>query len=312
MARSSKVGRRINNILEARLGLTHSMRGFSWAIMLAIAVPAVYGASAFQLASVLKTSPSPYASMSRSDGYRAILADGWTLTSDGAATLESDVERDPENLAARIRLLSYYTQYMVRPELRSKHLLWLIEHHPDSDVFQLSSKVTDIVPDFSGVNSPDIDRARALWLQQAELYPTNAKVLANAATALASDGRTAFELLRRLRALEPGNPEWLDWQAEVYALAVRSSFADGIPRVRGMLAKPAHFPFSLPVVECRLLKSELESSSDVALVGSTADVLLKEIAQLQIALHVPLDSEIQASEAFAKQLQVRLQRLKPR
>jgi len=247
--------------------------------------------------------------MSHIAGMQAILADGWTLTSDGAAKLESDVERDPENLAGRIRLLSYYTQYMVLPELRSKHLLWLIEHHPDSDVFQLSSKVTDIAPDYSGVNSPDIECARALWLQQAELYPTNAKVLANAATALG--GRTAFELLKRLRALEPQNPEWLDWQAEVYALAVRSSFADGILRVRGMLAKPAHFPFSLPVVECRLLKGELESSSDVALVGSTADVLLTEIAQLKIAVP-PADSEIHASEAFARQLQVRAQQLKSR
>jgi hypothetical protein len=284
---------------------------FFWAIMLTVAVPAMCGASAFQLTSVLKTLPSPYASMSYSDGYRAILADGWTLTSDGAAKLESDVERDPENLAGRIRLLSYYTQYMVLPELRSKHLLWLIGHHPDSDVFQLSSKVTDIAPDYSGVNSPDIERARALWRQQAELYPTNTKVLANAATALASDGRTALGLLKRLRALEPQNPEWLDWQAEVYALAVRSTFADGSPRFRGRVAKPAHFPFSLPVVECRLLKGELESSSDVALVGSTADVLLTEIAQLKIAVP-PADSEIHASEAFARQLQVRAQQLKSR
>jgi len=289
------------------------MGGFSWTIMLAVAVPALCGASAFQSTPVLKTLPSPYASMSYIDGYRAILADGWTLTSDGATKLESDIERDPENLAARIRLLSYYTQYMVLPELRSKHLLWLIEHHPDSDVFQLGSKVTDIAPDYSGINSPNIERARALWLQQAELYPTNTKVLANAATALASDGRTAFELLKRLGALEPQNPEWLDWQAEVYALAVRSSFADGRPRVRGRLAKPAHFPFSLPVVESRLLKSELESSSDVALVESTADVLLKEIAQLKTAVPVPqADSEIQASEAFAKQLQARVQQLKSR
>ena len=130
MARGSKVSRRIKSILEGRVGLARSMRGFSWAIMLAVAVPAVYGASAFQLTSVLKTPPSPYASMSQSDGYRAILADGWTLTSDGAAKLESDLKRDPENLAARIRLLSYYTQYMALPELRSKHLLWLIEHPP--------------------------------------------------------------------------------------------------------------------------------------------------------------------------------------
>ena len=275
------------------------MRGVSSTIMLAVAVPAMCGVSAFQLTSVLKTPPSPYASMSHIDGVRAILADGWTLTSDGAAKLESDVERDPGNLAARIRLLSYYTQYVVLPELRSKHLLWLIEHHPDSDVFQLSTIVTAMAPDYSGVNSPNIERARALWLLQAERYATNANVLANAATVLAaSDGRIAFELLKRLRAIEPQNPEWLDWQAEVYATAVRSSFADGIPRVRawsGAGKKTAHFPFTLPVVESRLLKSELESSSDIALVGSTADALLGEIALLRNRFAAL--PEIQASEA---------------
>ena len=282
--------------------------------MLAVAIPVVYGASAFQVTPVLKTPPSPYASMSHGDGYRAILADGWTLTSEGAAKLESDVERDPENLAARIRLLSYYTQYIVQPELRSKHLLWLIEHHPDSDVFQLGTVVTAMTPDYSGAKSPDIEKARALWLEQAERYATNPKVLANAITVLeASDGRIRFELLKRLRALEPQNTEWLEWQAGVYATAVRASFADGIPRIRSLSGagkQTAHFPFNLPLVESRSLKSELESSSDVALVGSTADTLLREIALLKNQFAA--DPEIQASEAFAKQLQARVQQLKSR
>jgi hypothetical protein len=57
----------------------------------------------------------------------------------------------------------------------------------------------------------------------------------------------------------------------------------------------------------------LESSSNIALVGNTADVLLKEIAQLKIAVLVlQTDSEIQASEAFAQQLQARVQQLKSR
>jgi len=245
---------------------------------------------------------------------RAILADGWTLTPDEAAKLESEVGRDPENVAARIRLLSHYTQYMVLSELRSKHLLWLIEHHPDSDVFQLSTPVTAMAPDYSGVNSRDIERARILWLEQAERYATNTKVLANAATVFgASDGRIAFELLKRLRALEPQNPEWLDWLAEVYATAVRSSFANGNPRVRTVSSaskQTVHFPVNLPLIESRLLKSELESSSDAALVGSTADALLSEIAVLKTRFAA--DPEIQASEAFAKELHLRAQQLRSR
>jgi hypothetical protein len=287
--------------------------GFSWTIMLAVSVPAVYGASAFQSASELKTPPSRYASMSRIDAVHAILADGWTLTSDSAAKLEAEVERDPENLAARIRLLSYYTQYIVMPELRSKHLLWLIEHHPDSDIFQLNEVVTAIVPDYSGVKSPDIEKARALWLQQAQRYASNAKVLANAVTVLgADDGNIRLELLKRLRALEPQNSEWLEWQGAVYATAVRVSFADGFPRVRTLSGadKNSRLPFSLPVVESRLLKSELETSSDFALLESTADALLREIARLKSRFAE--DPEIQASEVFAKQLQIRVQELKPR
>src|SRR5262249_77448 len=100
------------------MSLSHPMRSFSWTVMLAIAVPAVYGFGASQLTSVLNTRPSPYASMSHIDGVRALLADGWTLTSGEPPELESHLEPDPHNLAARIRLLSYYTQYMVLPELR--------------------------------------------------------------------------------------------------------------------------------------------------------------------------------------------------
>jgi len=317
MARTSKAGRRIDRILEGRVNLNPSMGWVSWTLMLVVAVPAVYGAGVFQLAAELKTAPSRYASMSHIDGVRAILADGWTLTADEAAKFETAVEREPENLLVRVRLLSYYTQYMAHPELRNKHLLWLIEHHPDSDVFQLGNVVTAIAPDYSGLNSPDIERARALWLQQTERYADNPKVLANAATVFsAPDGRIAFELLKRLRSLEPQNPEWLDWQAAVYATAVRSSFANGHPRVRmGSSAgkQTVHDGFSLPLVESRLLKSELESSPDAALIASTAEALLAEIALLQkFQNQFSADPEILASEAFARQLQLRVQQLKSR
>jgi len=203
---------------------------------------------------------------------------------------------------------------MVQPDLRSNHLLWLIEHHPDSDVFRLSTVVTAMAPDYSGVNSTNIERARALWLRQAERYATNVNVLANAAKVFGvSDGRMAFELLKRVRALEPQNPEWLDWLAAVYAHAVRSTFADGRPRSRAFPnsdKQTVHVAFYLPLVESRLLKSELEASADAALVGRTAEALLREIALLKETAFA--ESEIQASEAFAKQLQLRVRQLQSR
>jgi hypothetical protein len=318
MARTSKVARRINRILEGGGRLNRAVSGLSWAVMLAVATPAAYAVSAVQLSPALNTPPSTYGLMPHREGYQAIMSDGWTLTADEAVKLESEIERDPENLAARVRLLSYYTQYIVELELRSKHLLWLIEHHPDSDVFQLNTKATAITPDYSGIHSPSIERARVLWLQQVERYATNTRVLSNAATVLAVlDGKVAFELLRRLRALEPQNTEWLEWQADVYATAVRSSFADGTPQSRmwPRAGKSFHSGFfRLPAIDNQLLKNELESSSDVALVESTADVLLDEIALLKKNALNPetfgADPEIQATETLARQLKVRAQQLK--
>jgi len=314
MARTSKAGRRIDRILQGHVNLNPSMGWVSSTLVLVFAVPAVYSAAVFQLGAELKTAPSRYASMSHIDGARAILADGWTLTADEAAKFESQLEREPENLLLRIRLLSYYTQHIVHPELRSKHLLWMIEHHPDSDVFMFGSVAMGITPDYSGVNSPDIERARALWLRQAERYADNTKVLANATTVFSVvDGRIAFELLKRLRSLEPQNPEWVEWQAAVYATAVRSSFANGRPRVRigsGAGKQIIHSGFNLPLLESQLLKRELESSGDAALIASTADALLSEIALIQKKF--PSDPEMNASEAFARQLQLRVQPLKSR
>src|SRR5262249_51234365 len=121
-----------------------------------------------------------------------------------------------------------------------------------------------------------------------------------------------LDLLKRLRALEPQKSEWLEWQAAVYATAVRFSLADGIPRVRTLSGADnnSHLPFTLPLVESQLLKTELESSSDVALLGSTAQALLREIARLKSGFAA--DPEIEASEAFAKQMQIRVQELKSR
>jgi hypothetical protein len=122
------------------------------------------------------------------------------LSADDAVKLEAELLRNPGNLTIRIRLLSYYTQWMISPAARTRHLLWLIEHHPDSDIFQLRTVATSIFPDYSGLNSPDLERTRILWLQQAERYATNSRVLANAAGSLAAaDGPAALELIRRAR-----------------------------------------------------------------------------------------------------------------
>jgi hypothetical protein len=278
-------------------------------------MPALYAAGTFEFqVPLLKTPPTPYSSMSHIDGVRAVLADGWTLNADGAAKLEAELFRNPEDLAIRIRLLSYYTQWLISPDARTRHLLWLIGHHPDSDIFQLRTVATSIVPDYSGFSSPDIERARALWLQQAERYATNSRVLANAASSLAEvDGPAALELIRRAHRVDPDNRNWTDWLGVVYAYAVRSTFAGGRPRgSAGAGNKQFYPPLKLPLDQNVSLKSEIEISQDVALIGSTAESLLSEIAELK-RHNLPFfqDGELNASEAFGNQLLLRTLQLDP-
>jgi beta-lactamase regulating signal transducer with metallopeptidase domain len=315
MARTSMVGRRIHAILESKVDLNAAASRLPVIAAFVLAIPALYAAGTFEFQDpLLKTPPTPYSSMSHIVGVRAVLADGCKLNADSAAHLEAELIRNPDNLTARIRLLSYYTQWMVSPDARTGHLLWLIQNHPDSDIFQLRTVATSIIPDYSGLNSPDIERTRALWLQQAERYATNPRVLANAAGSFAEvDGPAAFELIRRARRVDPDNPAWTDWLGVVYAYSVRSTFAGGRPR-SGTAAGRKQFypPLKLPLDQSVSLKTELEISLDVLLLGSTAESLLLETAQLKrhLITSVP-DPELDASEIFGHQLLLRAQQLDP-
>jgi len=318
MAHSSKVGRRIKGILEGRVTWKPGISTLGRVSMLIVGAPALYLAASLQPAgqepasALQKSPPSPYAAMSHGEAYRAVLSDGWKTSPADAAALESELERNPENLSARIRLVSYYTQYMIRADQRTAHLHWLIEHHPDCDIFRLGSVVTSALSDYTGLNTPgDAEHAKALWLRQTERFATNPVVLTNAANAFAgNDSHLALELIKRAYALEPGNPEWLDWLGEVYATVIRSSFASGPPRVRaGGPAGKLHLGFTLPPLETVQAKRELEASSDAALLAATADALLRETSLIKGMGRG--DPEVQASEDYGTQLLSRARQLDP-
>src|SRR5262245_3872742 len=245
---------------------------------------------------------------SKADAQQAILAEGWHTTPDEARKLEEQLAAQPDNLPFRIRLLSYYTQYMISKP-RTTHLLWMIEHHPDADVFRLGSEITSALQDWTGLNPPvESERARTLWLQQAERFPSNTKVLANAALALG--GTTAFELVKRARAAEPQEGQWVNWLGFVYARAVRVTLAGGPQNVRVFTLqsqnRDAWPAFSLPLAESELLKRELETSTDVALIRAAGNALVTETSLL---LTGRTGDELVASETFGRWLLSRAQEL---
>jgi len=107
------------------------------------------------------------------------------------------------------------------------------------------------------LNEPeDYERAEALWHEQTVRYGQDARVLGNAAQFFESaDPVMAEDLLKRARQFEPSNTAW----AERLAILYTRSIWPGVPAELAAFASRA--------------RTELEISSDAALVGAAGEIL---------------------------------------
>ncbi|MCL4853822.1 MAG: hypothetical protein KJZ78_20890, partial [Bryobacteraceae bacterium] len=123
------------------------------------------------------------------------------------AELETRVQSDPGDIATRSRLLTHYRDYMnpVFRAVRLRHILYLIEHSPASDV--AASPLAYVYA--SGgpyADAADHELARNVWLRAADANRTDASVQVNAARFLyVEHPDDAEELLRRLVDQDPSN-----------------------------------------------------------------------------------------------------------
>ena len=225
--------------------------------------------------------PASPARAAQQAAYFSILSDGLHTTPGEASRLESGLAGDPHNVAAGTSLISYYYQNMIA-EPRARHILWLIENHPEAQIFQLASDVTAMRPNWTQLNSDaDWDRARALWLRQVERFPNSALVLSNAAQALPMEN--SIGLLRRVRVLEPNNLDWTVNLAMAYEPAVRDVFyarnpGDGRRAFASSRKYRDTIMMRLPVAaqpEAERMKNELEDSQDASLIGMTGELLVE-------------------------------------
>jgi beta-lactamase regulating signal transducer with metallopeptidase domain len=281
MARTSRTGKRIEGILEGRIAPRATTGGFTLLLVLLFALPVFYAASTVTWA----IQPQRPEAIPRAEATKQLLSEGWHVTPDEAVKLESQLQKNPENVPIRVRLLSYYTQYMIA-EPRTTHLLWMIEHHPEADVFRLGSVVTGAGTNWTGLNTPvNAERARQLWLQQAGGASSDPVILSHAALALYEmDPRIALTFVRQLRALEPDNPEWTEWLGATYARSVRTVVAGDPNNVRSFTgsakARNGWPAFILPLTDSKALKSELEASTDTALLAAAGEALVSQTRML--------------------------------
>ena len=144
------------------------------------------------------------------------------LEESGVDRLERQLAANPDDFPARLKLMAYHQRAdrQDRPEDRGKriqHALWLIEHHPASEL--LHSPVSRFAP--GALPQADYRRAIALWNAAAQAQPANAAIQWNAASFFEGlDPDLHLRYLEATAAADPNHPFALRPLAHQYALSV--------------------------------------------------------------------------------------------
>ncbi len=158
----------------------------------------------------------------------SLLSQGGKLTATDAELLQLEVEKNPNKIESRLKLLGYYFAKSFGSDAirlaRQNHALWIIENEPDL------LKYGDI-PFISLDKEYDgqaYTQARRLWLNHIKRNDTNTRILSNAASFfLLDDENITEDLLLRAQEVEPQNPKWPERLGFLYSLGIDYK-ADGI------------------------------------------------------------------------------------
>lgn len=150
--------------------------------------------------------------------------EGRKMKAEEIAGLQKQVAANPDDLAARVKILGYYLQKGIfdagAREVMQPHILWIIRNRPAHEAASGPFCMTDAI----------IDAARhkeqaAAWEEQLAAHPNDLAVLANAALFFTlPDWDKAKELLLAAKKLDPGNPKWSKRIGSLYFLRSNDPF----------------------------------------------------------------------------------------
>jgi hypothetical protein len=184
--------------------------------------------------------------------YVESLRDILELEEADVARLEQQLAANPDDFPARLKVMAYYQRgdRSGRQEDRAKrvqHALWLIEHHPDSEL--LHSPVSRFSQ--RELTPAEYQRAVTLWDTAAKAQPADAAVQWNAASFFqALDPERHMHYLETTAAADPNHRFALFRLADIYILSILE---------RGPLASRA--------------QAGLEASNNVWVLGNAAYML---------------------------------------
>src|ERR1039458_4540820 len=138
------------------------------------------------------------------------------------ARLEQQLAANPDDIPTRLKLMAYERRADRAPlqedrAKRGRHALWLIQHHPDSEL--LHSYVSGLSP--GELSSTEYRRAVALWDAASHAKPGDAAVEWNAASFFQNlDPGLHLHYLEATAAADPNHPFALRPLADLYALSI--------------------------------------------------------------------------------------------
>jgi len=234
--------------------------------------------SLFTLATLAIVALQPMAAVAQQSdaaAYSRLARDAAALSRSDAEGLEALLNDRPDDLTARVKLLGFYFRgamglygHDATIEARRRHILWLIAHHPDSEVVDLSEATIDRAG-HALADPAGYAQASALWLEEARRHEASGAVLRHAARFFQlSDKERAVSLLRQAQRAEPGNRELSAQIGYVYALAilgVEMINQNGLPTSHNL--EEARGDFAVRAI------GELKASPDAITVGIAGTVV---------------------------------------
>jgi len=207
--------------------------------------------------------------------YRRIAQDGYSLGKVDAEKIEASLAGAPDDLQARTKLLGFYFRGAIRLygaettiAHRRRHILWLIEHHPASEVAGLSEATIDAAG-HSLADKEGYEQAAKLWIGVAQAQRSNTAVLGNAAKFFQlSDKERTAALLNQAQAIAPADKRWSERLGYLYGIAILG--VDGLNQ-NGLPTR--HNPAEAAGDFARLARQELEKSADPITVGIAGRIL---------------------------------------
>ncbi len=204
--------------------------------------------------------------------YAESLRDILKLEETDVARLEQQLAANPDDFPARLKLMAYYRRgdravLQADRTKRIHHALWLIEHHPDSEI--LHSPVSRFSQ--PELTTADYRRAVVMWNVPTKARPADAAVQWNAASFFEGlDPELHMHYLETTAAADPNHPFALRPLAHLYALSILE---------RGPLASRA--------------QAGLEASKNVWVLGNAAYMFQSQYNQtLQMGAPNPRAAEL--------------------